>query len=394
MHTHRMEVMAVLSAPDGSAPRFRPAGTPGRHPPSTRGHRGLSLVSTRRASRSSMWRPPASRPRTSASSRWVWCCSIRTGGRRGPSAPWSTPGGTPAPPISTASRRRCWPGRPPSRPSIPTWPTGCRAGWWSATTSTASTSASCGPSAAGPAAGPGAWAGSLGRHPGRGPGPPRPAGEGPAGRLLHPLRAVLGRPPQRPGRRPGDRGPVPVDAGRAGRRHAGDRRAPGAGLRFEVARPVRPSPCGPPPAAGCRPPRARRSRRCQARNRSVSRPSRRPGACRRGRGWPRPPRSLLRPEPGRRLGAGRRASPRGRRRPWVPATSGDRARMTTPATSTAKARISRDTHSGPDRRWSANRVMPRTMLTRGLMVTMVVREAVIGPGVQGVLDQEHRARCR
>ncbi len=52
--------------------------------------------------------------------------------------------------------------------------------------------------------------------------------------------------------------------------------------------------------------------------------------------------------------------------------------MTTPATSTPRAATSSGTHP-PARSLSWNRVIPRTMLTRGLMVTKVVREAVMGP---------------
>ena len=62
-----------------------------------------------RASRWSTWRPPASTPTRTASSRWGWWCSIPPEARWAPSAAWSTLAGTPAGTARTADQG---PGRP------------------------------------------------------------------------------------------------------------------------------------------------------------------------------------------------------------------------------------------------------------------------------------------
>ncbi len=64
---------------------------------------------------------------------------------------------------------------------------------------------------------------------------------------------------------------------------------------------------------------------------------------------------------------------------WVPATSGERATMTTPATRVPRASTSAVDQSGPLRRRSPKRVTPSTMATSGLTVDRLIREAVIGP---------------
>ena len=71
-----------------------------------------------------------------------------------------------------------------------------------------------------------------------------------------------------------------------------------------------------------------------------------------------------------------------------PATKGDRVRMTTPVTSRASARTSRLIHNAPPRKMSPKRVMPSTMLTSGLVVTRVVRDAVMGPACERALKQK------
>ena len=63
----------------------------------------------------------------------------------------------------------------------------------------------------------------------------------------------------------------------------------------------------------------------------------------------------------------------------VPATRGERASTTTPTTSTTSDPTDSEIHRGPVRSRSANRVIPSRMLTNGLTVTSVVRDAVIGP---------------
>ena len=236
------------------------------------------------------------------------------------------------------------------------------------------------------------------RHPGRGPGPPRPAGEGQAGRLLHPLRPDLGRPPQRPRRCPGHRGPVPIDAGRAGRRPPRDHRPAG---RRPADRHGRARPAVPPvrsTAAAQSPGRLETG----ASRPSVPDPTAQSTGPLRPAGTPSMARVRRRP---RRIAAV--LDPSGVDGP-APAASQHLAGVVDALGAGHQRRPGQDDHTDDEHgqgddlegdpprsgsSWSANRVMPRTMLTSGLMVTMVVLEAVIGPGVQGVLDQEHGAQA-
>ena len=130
-----------------------------------------------------------------------------------------------------------------------------------------------------------------------------------------PLRAVVGRPPQRPGRRPGHGGPVPAPCGPSWVTAPSGSPASCGGRWFGVARPSGALPLGPTPPRAVRPRRAR-GLRPQPRpgiDRSVDRPAGQ-GHADRGRGWPRPPRIAFFDLSGSTAGVGRRASPRGRHR--------------------------------------------------------------------------------
>ena len=64
---------------------------------------------------------------------------------------------------------------------------------------------------------------------------------------------------------------------------------------------------------------------------------------------------------------------------------------TTPVHMTARARTSRATNPVPARSRSLNAVTPITMLARGLMITLVVRDAVIGPACSALCSRNKPA---
>src|SRR6266851_758609 len=75
--------------------------------------------------------------------------------------------------------------------------------------------------------------------------------------------------------------------------------------------------------------------------------------------------------------------------PPRPATRGERMSTTAPAHSTAMARTSRVTNPAPARSRSLNAVIPITMLTSGLMMTLAVRDAVIGPACSALCNRNN-----